>query len=207
MMKFFNTHFMPKKNVYTTNSYKGQIEDRYTGVKSYNGIVKDFQKDNFQTILKELSFVGVKLGISKKELLRNSGIPKATINITIDNDVQVLYYKHKIAQERARVEFHFYKKKLFYINVRFSTRNNRGNSDLVKVLESKYGSSLMSGEARFVNKQNNNALIIRNNLGVSLSYMLLDSEFFSLLDNKNQIDKIKIGELKELEQRYLFNNL
>lgn len=203
---FLNTKIIPRKYVYSSNSYRSRIDEKYTNINSYTSVVDDFLKANFNDTPTDISFLGVKLGTSRKQLLQSLGIPKATITVSSKHDLQVLYYKKSFAKQRARIEFHFYRKKLFYIHVRLSRVNAIIRKDLYAVLKKKYGAIHSSKDLGYKN-HNGHTLMINDNLNFNLNYFLLDAEFLKNLNFETNLTKKRKSKSKENEIRYYYENL
>ncbi|MDO6801741.1 hypothetical protein Q4595_04710 [Wenyingzhuangia sp. 1_MG-2023] len=180
--------------------------DKYTGINSYKKLVEEFETATFKPTAEKVLFMGVVFGMSQKMILKKLGNPSLIHIVSKKEEIYVLSYTLKIMKKRAKADFHFFRNKLFYVNVNFYNQEINSIEDVLKILKIKYGNFLSSGKTFFKNNLNN-SIGIDVNLGLSLNYYSMCSNFhekFNVLRKREEQKSIKE---KDKQSKILFENL
>ncbi|WP_010135981.1 hypothetical protein [Ochrovirga pacifica] len=199
-------NFIPGAYYYPTNKHKKDLKETFTDVKSYNHIVADFLQNNYQSTPTPISFLGIKLESTKREVLKALGLPNAIVNLHKGTDVNIFYYKQTFGKQNVRVDFHFFKKNLFLITAKFSVVKKTSKQHILKVLFNKYHLTPLNKEIA-VKDASNHAMLVKHDVGLELNYCSLNSGFHQLLELENKKETIRIQHIKEKQLRDFYYNL
>lgn len=186
------------------NDCKKDITDRYSYFNSYKNIVDGFLKAKGYQTSREIAFLSIKLESFPKDIVRRLGRPK--VRVTVSKHIDVLFYKRKFLKEKTRVEYHFYKGKLFFICVKFSKLDEQVKKEVIKVLELKYGARFDLGFT-VVKNQLNHAVKVDNQADFNLNYFLLNSDLLEKIQSINKKEALELKKENEKNKRSLYRNV
>lgn len=193
-----------KNDSYYSSSYYHQLVDKY----SYNLIAYNLLSNSIKTnqnklntniqilVDSSINFNSTILDIKKKY-----GAPINKIENKVVNNVIILFYKLKIANQNAKCEFHFYNKKLFYIRYSFSCLNEEKEKSAISVLEKKYlVNTKFDYENQIIIDSLNNVLFINKGINFNIDYVATNSIFFHEITNFKRENNVKMN------RKILFEN-
>lgn len=192
-----------KKEYYFSRYYYRQLLDKYTVniniyIKLLN-VTNTFEKKIITTnSISSYSKISFKSSINHTKKVY--GQPTYTIiNESID-DVVILFYRLKFAEQKVKCEFHFYNNELFYIKYIFSYLSQKHKDTIIDIIEKKYleGNKFDYLNSLIKDKQDNH-LFISEDSHFNLDYLAIDSSFY------HNIAKLReINEQKRLENEQYF---
>lgn len=197
--------FFKQKEYYFSRYYYRQLIDKYTTniatyVKLLNATSLAVYNQNTNKNILEDSTVTFKYTISQTKKIY--GEPIYIIENHVINEMSILFYRLKFANERVKCEFHFYKNELFYIKYIFSYISDKQKKSIINVLEGKYlEGKKFNYKMNIISDNNNNKLLITEDSHFNIDYLSLNSDFFySIEDLKKQ------NEEKQIESQLKFIN-
>ena len=158
----------------------------YSYKKYYNKTLKTKYKDGtfYQKIEESIKTITIIKTYTEIKLLPNVELQKTKLNdivkcygppnYIIDEkqvlNIKILYYKKKIGPHKIKLEFHLYKKHLFFYSYDFS--HEKSNNKIVKLLRSKYIKHF-NEEIRKIGiiDQHKNIILVNNTVNLSLLYI------------------------------------
>ncbi|MDO6737180.1 hypothetical protein [Wenyingzhuangia sp. 2_MG-2023] len=187
------------KKCIDVQNYRDLLNEKYPTIRSYIPVVDRINKiSNSNVSDRNISLSNVELGISRKELLHVLGIPKTILQVSKKNKVEVFYYKRMFGRHKAKVEFHFHEKKLFYINVVLPNLD-----EIINTLELKYDFTLTDREYGFRAKYNH-AFYIEKDVNIVLSCFSNDLYFLQVLESEDAYFKIQQEKVEEKKMNYYY---
>lgn len=204
--KFFKNVNIFFDNVlsYKADNLRQDLLNKYSQINSYYSLVKDFVVDKEYLSDRDMAFLSIKLDSCTNDVIQRLGDPK--LKVRVSDSIEIYFYKRRFLKEKIKVEYHFYKKKVFFIYVKFSNIDGYTKQNVLKVLENKYGERFSSDKV-IVKNQYNHALMVVNHLDFTLSYVSLGSEFLKNIKELNEKEALKQKIKNERFKNYLYKNL
>lgn len=186
--------FKKRKEYYFSRYYYRQLIDKYTtNLSAYSFIVnKTINNSNKETHRTLLKGSKITFNSSISETKKVYGNPYYTLENQVVENLTILFYRMRFANEKVKCEFHYYKNKLFYIKYIFSYLTENQKKEIIKVIQGKYlkGESLTI-ETELIIDEFNNGLTISQDSHFNIEYLALNSDFITDLNHFKTLSKIK----------------
>ncbi|MDG1145338.1 MAG: hypothetical protein P8N54_02500 [Flavobacteriales bacterium] len=166
LRKIWTRYYSYRKNYYRTlrtkykdGKYYRKIEDRIKKIK----IIKTSTEIK---LLPKIKLQNTKLN----DIIKLYGQPNYIIDETEILNIKILYYKKKIGPHKIKLEFHLYKKHLFFYSYDFS--HEKSNNNIVKLLRSKYIKHFDEDIRKIgIIDHHKNIILVNNTVNLSILYV------------------------------------
>ncbi|MDB2442797.1 hypothetical protein N9W40_01755 [Flavobacteriales bacterium] len=166
LRKIWTRYYSYRKNYYRTlrtkykdGKYYRKIEDRIKKIK----IIKTSTEIK---LLPKIKLQNTKLN----DIIKLYGQPNYIIDETEILNIKILYYKKKIGPHKIKLEFHLYKKHLFFYSYDFS--HEKSNNNIVRLLRSKYIKHFDEDIRKIgIIDHHKNIILVNNTVNLSILYV------------------------------------
>ena len=193
LRKIWTRCYSYRKNYYRT------LRTKYKDGKFYQKIEERIKKIKIIETSTEIKLLPkIKLQNTKlNDIIKLYGQPYYIIDETEILNIKIIYYKKKIGPHKIKLEFHLYKKHLFFYSYDFS--HEKSNNKIVKLLRSKYIKDFYKDIRKIgIIDQHKNIILVNNTVNLSILY---------ISGNNIVLNKItKSLKLKETNQKRKIKN-
>jgi len=166
LRKIWTRCYSYRKNYYRT------LRTKYKDGKFYRKIEDRIKKIKIIKTSTEIKLLPkIKLQNTKlNDIIKLYGQPNYIIDETEILNIKILYYKKKIGPHKIKLEFHLYKKHLFFYSYDFS--HEKSNNNIVKLLRSKYIKHFDEDIRKIgIIDQHKNIILVNNTVNLSILYV------------------------------------
>jgi ribosomal protein S24E len=121
---------------------------------------------------------------SKAKIKKKLGQPTFQILNTKNKDIDIFFYKIQVGNEKIKCEVHFYNNTLFLFKYEQPYIKKKESKMMFSILQKNYGFKDSNQLPEKIIDINDNALIVSNHIGVTLSYVYTSHPFFDLLEHQ-----------------------
>ena len=209
----FLIYFNRKKRYCFRESYYTRLQENYRDISSYYELAHAKSKNKRVTDRQISLSRSLKVdGITPKYITRKTGKPNYRIsnNLSIGK-VLILFYKIYLGDYKAKLELHFYKKKLFFYCYTFSDLKDEDKDKIIDLLKEKYLSHeklQLNTKQDYIVDCRRNTITFHNDFDLSIKYVCnKDSEFFNILNGHAQYESITESRKTNKKINELYKNL
>ena len=183
---FRKNHYRTLRTKYKDGKFYQKIEERIKKIKI-------IETSTEIKLLPKIKLQNTKLN----DIIKLYGQPNYIIDETEILNIKIIYYKKKIGPHKIKLEFHLYKKHLFFYSYDFS--HEKSNNKIVKLLRSKYIKDFYKDIRKIgIIDQHKNIILVNNTVNLSILY---------ISGNNIVLNKItKSLKLKETNQKRKIKN-
>jgi hypothetical protein len=156
---FRKNHYRTLRTKYKDGKFYQKIEERIKKIKI-------IETSTEIKLLPKIKLQNTKLN----DIIKLYGQPNYIIDETEILNIKIIYYKKKIGPHKIKLEFHLYKKHLFFYSYDFS--HEKSNNKIVKLLRSKYIKDFDKDIRKIgIIDQHKNIILVNNTVNLSILYI------------------------------------
>ncbi|PWH87221.1 hypothetical protein [Brumimicrobium oceani] len=196
-----------KPYFYSKNSYYyfESISTKYYNGKYYLRLMEVFKSMKSISSNKKLNY---NAHSSTKQIIKEYGTPFYTMKNEGMKETEILYYKKRIGFHKARLEFHFYKERLFFYSYTFPYLSNSDKIEIKKTLEEKYyEKQKIDFTKNYLTDLDKNMISVTDDMEYSILYFCKNDKAISKLESKRKSKQINKLNTNKLHKSDLFRNL
>lgn len=202
LRKIWSSCYSYRKNYYRT------LRTKYKDGKFYQKIEDRIKKIKIIKTSTEIKLLPkIKLQNTKlNDIIKLYGQPNYIIDEKEILNIKILYYKKKIGPHKIKLEFHLYKKHLFFYSYDFS--HEKSNNNIVKLLRSKYIKHFDEDIRKIgIIDQHKNIILVNNTVNLSILYVSGNNIVFHKITKSLKLKETK--EKRKIKNSYnkLFKRL
>lgn len=191
LIKIWTRCYSYRKNYYKTLRSKYKEGKFYQKIEEHIKTITIIKTSTEIKLLPKIKLQSTKLN----DIVKLYGKPNYIINEKEILNIKILYYKKKIGLHKIKLEFHLYKKHLFFYSYDFS--HEKSNNNIVELLRSKYIKHFTK-DIKIIGiiDLHKNIIVINNTVNLSVLYIsgnkIVFSKITKLLRLKETKEKRKI---------------
>lgn len=210
MIFFLNIFSNGKSHHYSRSIYYKRHLDESKSIEPYLKLINDLEYGTGVETNIEMQLFDHKKDneISKKDVIRNFDRPNYSFVCEALKEIEILFYRRKLGSHKTKLEFHFFKNKLFLYTYKFSYLSSEDRKEIIEILDEKYlEKQNVSIQNSHIEDKNHNIIMLRDNLEFSIKYLDKNSIAFKTILKQDTLRKFKVETKRKSDKEILYEML
>ncbi len=195
MIFFLNIFYKRKSYPYSRSNYYKRRLDESKSIQPYLKLISDLDYINEVETDLEIQLIENKKDneINKKDIIRKYGRPDYNFICKDLIKIEILFYRQKLGSHKTKMEFHFFKNKLFLYTYKFSYLTTEERYEIIEIINEKY---LEKQSVNIINNyivdKNQSILMLDDTVEFTIKYLDKNNIAFKTILKQDRFQKSKV---------------
>lgn len=181
-IRYYISKYAIYKYYYNKYSKYEYLSEKHKNLLFYEKLFEKVSNTNTIHTTQDVSFrKKLKFNDSKSKIKKVLGNPAYEITNTENKDIEILFYKIQIGQEKIRCEVHLYRNKLFLFTYQLTYIKHKNSQLMLSILKKNYKVNHHDIFSNRISDKSDNSLMVSKHIGINLTYVNLTHSFFTFL--------------------------